>query len=120
MAMIIRTLPILLLLVLTLTVVEAQEVSWGANGRDAQGTRYLPASDITREAGARLEVAWSYRASETGPRVAPRARAHGARSPGPAAAAKPAGNSPRVSRRRSNRRRWSSTARCSSARRSAG
>src|ERR1044072_5087068 len=72
MAMIIRTLPILLLLVLTLTVVEAQEVSWGANGRDAQGTRYLPASDITREAVARLEVAWTYRTGEAGPEFATR------------------------------------------------
>jgi quinoprotein glucose dehydrogenase len=42
----------------------AQEIGWSANGRDPQGTRYLPASVITRENVARLEVAWTYRTGE--------------------------------------------------------
>jgi quinoprotein glucose dehydrogenase len=46
----------------------AQEVDWSANGRDAQGTRYSPASEITRENVSRLEVAWTYRTGETDPR----------------------------------------------------
>src|SRR6195256_350632 len=46
----------------------AQEVDWSANGRDVQGTRYSPASEITRENVTRLEVAWSYRTGETDPR----------------------------------------------------
>src|ERR1700704_1686589 len=46
----------------------AQEVDWSANGRDVQGTRYSPASEITRENVSRLEVAWSYRTGETDPR----------------------------------------------------
>ena len=44
-----------------------QEVDWGANGRDALGTRYSPASQITRANVNRLEVAWTYRTRETEP-----------------------------------------------------
>ena len=38
---------------------QSPEVGWSANGRDVQGTRYLPASDITRDNVSRLEVAWT-------------------------------------------------------------
>ena len=48
----------------------AQEVGWSANGRDVQGTRYLPASEITRENVNRLEVAWTYRTGESESRFA--------------------------------------------------
>ena len=48
----------------------AQEVGWLANGRDVQGTRYLPSSEITRENVSRLEVAWTYRTGETDVRFA--------------------------------------------------
>ena len=44
-----------------------QEIGWDANGRDVQGTRYLPAQEITRENVSRLEVAWTYRTGEFGP-----------------------------------------------------
>jgi quinoprotein glucose dehydrogenase len=47
---------------------QGQEVDWSANGRDAQGTRYSPASDITRTNVGRLAVAWTYRTGETDPR----------------------------------------------------
>ena len=43
----------------------AQEIDWDANGRDVQGTRYLPAREITRENVGRLEPAWTYRTGET-------------------------------------------------------
>src|SRR5437667_9516068 len=46
----------------------AQAVDWSANGRDAEGTRYSPASGITRNNVNRLEVAWTYRTGETDPR----------------------------------------------------
>ena len=42
----------------------AQEIGWDANGRDVQGTRYLPAREITRENVSRLEPAWTYRTGE--------------------------------------------------------
>jgi len=42
----------------------AQEIGWEANGRDVEGTRYLPAAEITRENVARLEHAWTYRTGE--------------------------------------------------------
>src|SRR5438094_8654333 len=45
-----------------------QEVDWSANGRDAQGTRYSPASEINRTNVNRLAVAWTYRTGETDPR----------------------------------------------------
>src|SRR5881409_1471841 len=57
-----------LLLGLAPAALDAQEVDWSANGRDAQGTRYSPASQITRENVQRLEVAWTYRTGETDPR----------------------------------------------------
>lgn len=37
---------------------------WAAYGRDVEGTRYLPASEITRENVAQLELAWTYRTGE--------------------------------------------------------
>ena len=48
----------------------AQGVDWPAYGRDLQGTRYLPAAEITRENVKRLTVAWTYRTGETDPRYA--------------------------------------------------
>jgi len=51
---------------------EAQEVGWIANGRDAQGTRYLPVSEIARGNVSRLEVAWTYRTGEADARFATR------------------------------------------------
>src|SRR5207249_11313271 len=47
-----------LLLGLCPAALDAQEVDWSANGRDAQGTRYSPASQITRKNVSGLEVAW--------------------------------------------------------------
>ena len=52
-----RTLLTVVLLGVGPAVLQAQEVSWSANGRDVQGTRYSPASEITRESVGRLEVA---------------------------------------------------------------
>ncbi len=49
---------------------QEQEVEWPAYGRDVQGTRYLPASGITRGNVRQLEVAWTYRTGETDPRYA--------------------------------------------------
>ncbi len=46
----------------------AQEVDWAANGRDAQGTRYTPASHITRANVGGLALAWTYRTGEAEPR----------------------------------------------------
>ncbi|HET7296046.1 MAG TPA: PQQ-binding-like beta-propeller repeat protein, partial [Gemmatimonadales bacterium] len=46
----------------------AQEIDWAANGRDVQGTRYTPASQITRANVGRLAPAWTYRTGETEPR----------------------------------------------------
>ena len=59
-----------LLVVMVLIRLDAQEVSWVANGRDVQGTRYLPASEIARDTVGRLEVAWTYRTGETEPAFA--------------------------------------------------
>jgi quinoprotein glucose dehydrogenase len=50
----------------------AQEVGWSSYGRDPQGTRYLPASEVTRGNVGRLEVAWTYRTGEAGPDLATR------------------------------------------------
>jgi quinoprotein glucose dehydrogenase len=55
---------VLLLLVLVVPVPRAQEVAWVANGRDLEGTRYLPASELTRDNVGRLRVAWAYRTGE--------------------------------------------------------
>lgn len=46
------------------------EVGWATNGRDDHGTRYLPASEITRANVNRLEVAWTYRTGESDARFA--------------------------------------------------
>ena len=45
--------------VLTAATLHAQEVGWVANGRDVEGTRYLPASTISRDNVSRLEIAWT-------------------------------------------------------------
>ena len=65
-----RSLVTALLLGTALMALPAQEVGWIANGRDVQGTRYLPASEITRENVSRLEVAWTYHTGETEARFA--------------------------------------------------
>jgi quinoprotein glucose dehydrogenase len=44
--------------------IAGEEVDWSAYGRDEQGTRYLPASVITRDNVGELELAWTYRTSE--------------------------------------------------------
>jgi len=46
----------------------APEIGWESNGRDVLGTRYSPATVITRENVSRLEVAWTYRTGEMEPR----------------------------------------------------
>lgn len=43
------------------------EIDWPAYGRDVQGTRYLPATAITRNNVRSLEQAWIYRTGETRP-----------------------------------------------------
>ena len=50
--------------VLAMQATPAQEISWTANGRDVEGTRYLPAHEITRENVRRLTLAWTYRTGE--------------------------------------------------------
>jgi len=57
-----------LLLAMSPAFLRGQAVDWSANGRDAQGTRYSPAAEITRNNVSRLEVAWTYRTGETDPR----------------------------------------------------
>ncbi|PYP42680.1 MAG: pyrroloquinoline quinone-dependent dehydrogenase, partial [Gemmatimonadetes bacterium] len=63
-----RVLVTALLLGMAPAALDAQEVDWSANGRDVQGTRYSPASQITRTNVGRLAVAWTYRTGETDPR----------------------------------------------------
>jgi quinoprotein glucose dehydrogenase len=46
---------------------QPSDIEWPANGRDLEGTRYLPASEISRGNVARLEVAWTYRTGEADP-----------------------------------------------------
>ena len=58
-----RVLPAVVL-TLAASAPHAQETAWVANGRDLEGTRYLPASEITRENVSRLQVAWTYRTGE--------------------------------------------------------
>ena len=72
MALTMRIVQTILLLAIVLTALDAQEVGWVANGRDVQGTRYLPASEIARDTVGRLEVAWTYRTGETDPAFATR------------------------------------------------
>ena len=50
--------------VLAMQATPAQEIGWTANGRDVEGTRYLPAHEITRENVSRLTLAWTYRTGE--------------------------------------------------------
>src|SRR5687768_13911819 len=59
-----------LLLLLAVTLAQPQEIGWMANGRDIEGTRYLPASEITRENVNRLEMVWTYRTGEADARFA--------------------------------------------------
>lgn len=49
---------------------QSAEIGWPANGRDVQGSRYLPAAGINRENVGRLAPAWTYRTGETGRRFA--------------------------------------------------
>src|SRR2546421_3022147 len=63
-----RGLVTVLLLGVASIALHGQEIDWSANGRDAQGTRYSPASEITRTNVNRLAVAWTYRTGETDPR----------------------------------------------------
>jgi glucose dehydrogenase len=67
---ILRHLLAVLLVAAFSTAVDTQELGWVANGRDPQGTRYLPASDITRDNVGRLEAAWTYRTGEADSRFA--------------------------------------------------
>src|SRR5213080_1696827 len=60
-----RGLVTVLLLGVASIALHGQEIDWSANGRDAQGTRYSPASEITRANVNRLAVAWTYRTGET-------------------------------------------------------
>jgi quinoprotein glucose dehydrogenase len=56
----------LCLLALSASVAGAQHpAEWPAYGRDPQGTRYSPLTQIDRGNVARLEVAWTYRTGET-------------------------------------------------------
>ncbi len=55
---------------LLLASAQAQEVAWPSTGRDPQGTRYLPAAEITRANVGRLSVAWTYRTGESESRFA--------------------------------------------------
>jgi quinoprotein glucose dehydrogenase len=56
--------------VFTAATLHAQEVGWVANGRDVEGTRYLPASAISRDNVSQLEIAWTYRTGEAETRFA--------------------------------------------------
>src|SRR5688572_19888544 len=53
--------------VLAVTAAQPREIPWIANGRDVEGTRYLPATGITRDTVSRLAPAWTYRTGEMGP-----------------------------------------------------
>ena len=53
-----------------LSAAQPAEIAWPANGRDVQGSRYLPAAEINRENVGRLAPAWTYRTGETEPRFA--------------------------------------------------
>jgi quinoprotein glucose dehydrogenase len=44
----------------------ADSIDWPAYGRDLQGTRYLPAAQITRDNVGELQIAWTYRTGEAG------------------------------------------------------
>jgi quinoprotein glucose dehydrogenase len=49
---------------------QTPEIGWTANGRDLEGTRYVPAAAITPANVARLETAWTYRTGEASPEFA--------------------------------------------------
>jgi len=49
---------------LTTAGARAAAIEWTAYGRDLEGTRYLPATGITRENIGRLALAWTYRTGE--------------------------------------------------------
>ena len=66
---VVRVIVTTLLLAMGPAFLRGQAVDWSANGRDAQGTRYSPASEITRTNVNRLAVAWTYRTGETDPRL---------------------------------------------------
>src|ERR1041385_1071600 len=66
---VVRVIVTTLLLAMGPAFLRGQAVDWSANGRDAQGTRYSPASEITRTNVDRLAVAWTYRTGETDPRL---------------------------------------------------
>ena len=59
----IRTISAILVCV-TVAPAAGQEVDWSAYGRDVHGTRYSPASRITRENVTQLDVAWTYSTGE--------------------------------------------------------
>src|ERR1041385_9354652 len=65
---VVRVIMTALLLAMSPAFLRGQAVDWSANGRDAQGTRYSPALEITRTNVNRLAVAWTYRTGETDPR----------------------------------------------------
>lgn len=56
---------IVLASLLTAPVHAQQPTEWTSYGRDAQGTRYSPLTQIDRGNVARLTVAWTYRTGET-------------------------------------------------------
>ena len=62
--------PLLIGCVRTTPPAPEQGIDWVAYGRDILGTRYLPASGITRDNIQQLEPAWTYRTGETEPRFA--------------------------------------------------
>jgi quinoprotein glucose dehydrogenase len=57
-------------LAVALAAAQSPVVDWSANGRDLEGTRYVPASEITPANVGRLERAWTYRTGESGPAFA--------------------------------------------------
>jgi quinoprotein glucose dehydrogenase len=49
---------------------QTSAVDWVATGGDIEGSRFLPASVITRDNVTRLQPAWTYRTGESGPAFA--------------------------------------------------
>jgi quinoprotein glucose dehydrogenase len=66
----IRRAVVLLVSATVVSMAQTTEVGWQANGRDVQGSRYVPASEINRDTVGRLELAWTYRTRETEPQFA--------------------------------------------------
>jgi quinoprotein glucose dehydrogenase len=52
-------------LVFAAVAAQAQRLDWPVHGRDLAGTRYIPATEISRENVERLAIAWTYRTGET-------------------------------------------------------